>query len=617
MINMEEGASGFVEDPICGMPIPVASSLNASYGGRSYSFCSDFCLEVFRRGPAAALGQPPIGRKTPDERSIAYFSMEIALDPGMPTYSGGLGVLAGDTLRACADLRVPIIAVTLLYRAGYFLQRLDKAGGQHEELSPWPLADFVQPLAYATTVTIEARNVRVRAWRYDVAGKDGFTVPVLLLDTDLPDNDPTDRGLSGQLYSGDDRYRLAQEIVLGVGGVRLLAAAGYTSLRRYHLNEGHAALAPLELVRAANANRPEDAWHLEAVKSRCVFTTHTPVPAGHDRFDWGLVERTLGPVVPAAVLRMLGDHEGRLNMTSLALNLSAFVNGVAERHAQVSRTMFPGYGIHHITNGVHSATWTSEPFQRLFDRHFPGWRTDPAMLRNAERIPEVEVWEAHAEAKSALLAAIRARTGRVLDPEALTIGFARRATEYKRADLVLSDLERLRALARERGRLQLVFAGKAHPRDEPGKALIRRIHAAARALGDKVPVVYLPDYDLALAKLVTSGADLWLNTPQRPLEASGTSGMKAAHNGVPSLSVLDGWWIEGHIEDVTGWSIGGLSSQSDSDATDLYAKLQRILSLFHRDRAGWIQVMRHAVALNASYFNTHRMVQQYVVNAYL
>jgi starch phosphorylase len=618
---MEAGNPGFEDDPLCGMPVPATSSLSASHEGHSYRFCSTFCLEAFRRDPLAVLRSPPIGRTAPDDRSIAYFSMEIALDEGMPSYSGGLGVLAGDTLRACADLRVPIVAVTLLYRSGYFRQRLDDQGGQHEEPSRWSLAEFLQPLAYTSTVIIEGRRVRVRAWRYDVAGRGGFAVPVLLLDTDLPDNDPIDRMLSEQLYAGDDLYRLAQEIVLGVGGVRLLAAAGYKGLRRYHLNEGHAALAPLELLRAGNADRPEATWRPEEVRSHCVFTTHTPVPAGHDRFEWGLVERTLGPMVPAAVLRMLGDHDGRLNMTSLALNLSGFVNGVAERHAEISRTMFPGYGIHHITNGVHSVTWTAEAFQRLFDRYLPGWRGDPAMLRNADRIPNEGLWEAHVAAKAALLAAVKERIGRALDPQALTIGFARRATEYKRADLVLSDPERLRALARAEGPMQLVFGGKAHPRDEPGKALIRRIHTAARQLGDEIPVVYLPDYDLALAKLMTSGSDLWLNTPRRPLEASGTSGMKAAHNGVPSLSVLDGWWIEGHIEGVTGWAIGPAITAPETDRAadlnDLYEKLERILRLFHRDRAAWVVVMRHAIALNASYFNTHRMVQQYIVNAYL
>ena len=619
---MEQGKSGFVEDPVCGMPVPASSNLKASHDGHSYSFCSTFCLEAFQRDPRSALGKPRAASKPPDDTSIAYFSMEIALEPGLPSYSGGLGVLAGDTLRACADLRVPIVAVTLLYRSGYFRQRLDEQGGQHEESPPWSMSEFLQPLAETTVVTIEGRSVRVRAWRYEITGRGGFVVPVLLLDTDLPDNDPVDRGLCGHLYGGDDRYRLAQEIVLGVGGVRFLGAAGYRSLRRYHLNEGHAALATLELLREANADRPDATWRPDEIKSRCVFTTHTPVPAGHDRFEWSLVERTLGPLVPTPVARMLGDHDGRLNMTSLALNLSGFVNGVAERHAEVSRTMFPGYGIHHITNGVHSMTWTSQSLQASVRSVFA--RMERRSGDASQRRSDSRRWPVdRARRGEGGVALGRAGTHRrTLDPNALTIGFARRATAYKRADLVLSDLGRLRALARAEGPMQLVFGGKAHPRDQPGKDLIRRVHGAARQLGDDIPLVYLPDYDLALAKLVTSGADLWLNTPQRPLEASGTSGMKAAHNGVPSLSVLDGWWIEGHIEGVTGWAVGPSAAtpaevDQTADAADLYEKLEKILRLYHRDRAAWIVVMRHAIALNASYFNTHRMVQQYIVNAYL
>jgi starch phosphorylase len=438
-----------------------------------------------------------------------------------------------------------------------------------------------------------------------------------LLDTDLADNAPPDRALAGRLYGGDERYRLAQEIVLGIGGVRLLAAAGYDQIRRYHLNEGHAALAPLELVRAENEGRPASEWRFDKVRRSSIFTTHTPVPAGHDRFDWDLVRRVLGPFVPDDVLGMLAGRDGRFNTTALALDLSGFVNGVAQRHEEVSREMFPGYGIHHVTNGVHSATWTCPAFRQLYDRHLPGWSADPAMLRNAGRVPDGEIWEAHIEAKRELLRSVRSSTGRTFDEDALTIGFARRAALYKRADLVFSDIERLRELARHHGRIQLVFAGKAHPRDEGGKDAIRHVFAAAHALGDDVPVVFLPNYDMALARIITAGVDLWLNTPQRPLEASGTSGMKAAHNGVPSLSVLDGWWLEGHVEGVTGWSIGGTTPESDGDAADLYAKLETILPLFHRDRAGWIATMKSAIALNASFFNTHRMVQQYVANAYL
>lgn len=607
-------------DPICGMPVLPEAPFRVEHEGQIIRFCSDFCREVFVRNPARAVAGPPPRRDAVDTRTIAYFSMEIALDPKMPTYAGGLGVLAGDTLRSCADLGIPVVAITLLHREGYLRQSLDERGNQKEAVDTWPLGDFVRPLASIVTVDIEGRQVHVRAFRYDVLGASGKSVPVLLLDTDLAQNERWDRTLTSRLYGADDRYRLAQEMVLGVGGTRLLAAAGYDQLRRFHLNEGHAALAPLELVRTANQGRAPTEWEFRSVKDRCVFTTHTPVSAGHDRFEFELARRVLGPFVPDTVVTMLAGQEGRLNMTALALNLSAFVNGVAERHAEVSRAMFPGYGIHHITNGVHSATWASPGFRRLYDRHLPGWSTDPAMLRNALRIPGEEIWSAHAEAKRTLLDIIASLTGRSLSADALTVGFARRATQYKRADLVFSDVDRLRRLVREHGALQLVFAGKAHPRDEPGKELIRRIVAVARTLGDDVPVVFLPNYSMELAGVVTAGADLWLNTPKRPLEASGTSGMKAAHNGVPSLSVLDGWWLEGHVEGVTGWSIGGLVPTSDddrNDAEELYRKLEIILPSFHRDRAGWIAMMKNTIALNASYFNTHRMVQQYVANAYL
>jgi glycogen phosphorylase len=608
-----------MQDPICGMPVSAESPFSAAHDGQPFYFCSALCRDSFTRDPGRTLVREPDGLVPADERTIAYFSMEIALDPRMPTYSGGLGVLAGDTLRSCADLGLPVVGITLLHRDGYLRQTLDEWGNQKDDPDPWPLAEFVKPLGAVVTVTIEGRPVQVRAFRYDVTGQGGRTVPVLLLDTDLADNAPADRALAGRLYGGDDRYRLAQEIVLGVGGVRLLAAAGYGHIRRYHLNEGHAAFAPLDLVRAKNEGRPASDWRFDEVRTSCVFTTHTPVPAGHDRFDWELVRRVLGPLVPENVLEMLAGHDGRFNTTALALDLSGFVNGVARRHEEVSRDMFPGYGIHHVTNGVHSATWTCPAFRQLYDRHLPGWSADPAMLRNAGRIPDGEIWAPHVEAKRELLRSVLWFTGRMLQEGALTIGFARRATPYKRADLVFSDLARLRELARRHGPLQLVFAGKAHPRDDPGKDMVRRVFAAARELGDDVPVVFLPNYDMNLARTITSGVDLWLNTPQRPLEASGTSGMKAAHNGVPSLSVLDGWWLEGHVEGVTGWSIGGTDPQSDGagDAADLYAKLDAILPLFHRNRARFIAVMKGAIALNASFFNTHRMIQQYVTSAYL
>jgi starch phosphorylase len=384
------------------------------------------------------------------------------------------------------------------------------------------------------------------------------------------------------------------------------------------MNEGHASFLALELLRDESGGQSPQArdWKFDAVRKQCVFTTHTPVAAGHDQFDYGLVRTVVRDAFPMDVLQMLGGSD-RLNMTLLALNLSHYVNGVARRHGEVSREMFPGQPIQHITNGVHTWTWAGDAMRRLFEKYIPGWADDPASLRNAIDIPNDDIWAAHMESKSALLDLVQTQSGAALSPETLTIGFARRATQYKRADLIFSDPDRLVALANARGPLQLVFAGKAHPKDHPGKELIRKIAAVSSRLRGRIEIRYLQNYDVDMARLIVSGVDLWLNTPQRPLEASGTSGMKAALNGVPSLSTLDGWWIEGHVEGVTGWAIGGKEGGQADDGADLYRKLEQIIPMFYERRTAWTDVMRHAIALNASYFNTHRMVQQYVTNAYL
>lgn len=613
------------KDPVCGMTVRGDTGFSATYQGQQFYFCSEFCRHAFVEAPAkyVAAASGLTASEVDTARRIAYFSMEVAADPRMPTYSGGLGVLAGDTLRAAADLRVPMVAVTLLPANGYFEQRLDEWGHQHEGPVVWDPSSFAVKLAATVEVTIEGRPVRVGAWQYDVAGATGYSVPLVLLDTRVEGNASADWELTGWLYGGDQRYRLAQEIILGIGGVRMLRTLGYHHVERYHMNEGHAALLVLELLHERD-NHGSPRWDFNEVRSQCVFTTHTPVPAGHDRFPYDLVERLFGDLIPADVLRMLGgaDH---LNMTWLALNLSSHINGVAKKHGEVSQAMFPGYAIDSVTNGVHSATWTSSSFKSLFDRHIPGWSNDPASLRHAVSIPRDEVWKAHEATKENMINEVNRQTGLAFRPDVLTIGFARRATQYKRADLVFSDLECLKDMARSVGPIQMVFAGKAHPMDFGGKELIRRVFDAARQLKEHVKVAYLPNYDFALAKLLTAGSDLWLNTPLRPLEAAGTSGMKAAHNGVPSLSVLDGWWIEGHIEGVTGWSIGtepGAASSAEEttarDAADLYHKLRTvILPAFYRDRERWIDIMRQTIAFNASFFNTHRMVQQYAANAYV
>jgi starch phosphorylase len=401
----------------------------------------------------------------------------------------------------------------------------------------------------------------------------------------------------------------------------MLQALGF-NLMGYHMNEGHSAFLTLALLRrfaySSEDLRPgESPYDLPQVRELCTFTTHTPVEAGHDKFDYALVRRIYGDLLDLGTVKLLAG-EDKLNLTRLALNLSDYVNGVAKRHAEVSRKMFPGYAVHSVTNGVHASTWTSLPFAVMYDQYVPGWCHEPELLSRADRIPNDKLWAAHQEAKQALVDKVHALTGVVLNPDQPILGFARRMTAYKRADLLFTDLARLKAIAREHP-IQIVMAGKAHPKDAAGKQLIEALHVHMRELAGEISMAFLPDYDMELALLMVSGSDVWLNTPLRPLEASGTSGMKAAFNGVPQLSVLDGWWVEGCLEGVTGWAVGEDSPTANGhDAIALYDKLEKvILPLWYDDRAGWISVMKGAISKNAAYFNSHRMMRRYATEAYL
>ena len=549
--------------------------------------------------------------------------MEVGVDPGLPIYSGGLGILAGDTLKSCADLKVPVVGLTLLYANGYFNQKLDEWGNQQEQPTTWTPSQAARLLSEKVTVIVEGRNIHIRSWQYDITGISGFTVPLILLDTNIQDNTESDRKLTSWLYGGDERYRIIQEIILGIGGIRMLRALGYNELERFHMNEGHAAFLSLELLKEKQTTE-QMALNYKSVRDQCIFTTHTSVPAGHDHFSYDLVQQVFSTSFPIDIIQMLGGKD-RLNMTQLSLNMSDYINGVAKKHGEVSQGMFPEYPIDFITNGVHSATWTCEPFQALYDRFIPGWKKDPFSLRHAISIPKQELWNAHVEAKARLIEEVNKRTQLAFSQEILTIGFARRAALYKRADLIFTDPDLLKDIARNTGPIQIIFAGKAHPRDGGGKEMIRRIYHMAQELKNDVTIVYLENYDMALAKLIVAGVDVWLNTPHRPLEASGTSGMKAAHNGIPNFSILDGWWIEGHIEGVTGWSIGTISinqlypeEMSQEDSKDLYHKLRTVIvPMFYKNQDKWVEIMRQSIAFNASFFNTHRMVQQYAANAYV
>ncbi len=560
------------------------------------------------------------------EPKIAYFSMEIGLRDDIPTYSGGLGILAGDTVKSSADLCLPFIAVTLMSRKGYFRQEIDSEGRQKEFPVVWDPSKLLTNAEEKISIFIENREVFVQAWIYFVESPRVASVPVIYLDTDLPENSAEDRTLTDQLYGGDESYRLKQEMILGIGGVRMLRKLGF-QVKKYHMNEGHAAFLTLELLHEYKKDieavwDESHIWNTEAVRDLCVFTTHTPVDAGHDKFSYELFNNIFGDYFPENILRTLAG-EKNVNMTLLGFNLSKYVNGVAKKHGEVSQSMFPGYQINAITNGVHSYTWTSDSFKQIFDKYLPGWANEPEIFVRIGVIPDDEIWAAHTAAKKKLIDYVNSVSDGDMDIDMLTIGFARRATAYKRADLLFSDIDRLEKIGT--GKIQLIYGGKAHPKDIPGKELIEKIISHKKELKGKIKIAFIQNYNMDIALKLVSGVDIWLNTPLRPLEASGTSGMKAAHNGVINFSVLDGWWIEGHIEGFTGWAIGPApkeilpdNNMNQTDAEDLYNKLEKvIIPLYYDDRKTWIRMMQNAIGKNAYYFNSHRMMRRYVTEAYI
>ena len=554
-------------------------------------------------------------------RPVAYFSMEIAIDPLLPTYSGGLGVLAGDTIRAAADLAIPMVAVTLIHRKGYVRQTINTFGEQVDAPEQWDPEGHLERCEQVVEVPLRDRMIRVQAWRRVEKGVSGHGVPILFLDTDLVDNTADDRRITDRLYGGDLQLRVLQELILGVGGVRMLRALGYPVSMVHHMNEGHAAFLLLELIPIDWPTIEER--ELAAVRDRCVFTTHTPIPAGHDVFPLDILERTLAPDYFRKAKPLI-EHDS-LNMTKLAMRFSGTVNAVSRKHRDVTKAMFPESEVLAITNGVHASRWVAPSFARLFDSYVPGWRLRNEQLRQATLIPLEDIQQAHKEARESLLHLLQVRFGMPFGGSGIVIGFARRATEYKRPLLLFRDLNRLRHIAEQYGSINLIFAGKAHPKDESGKHIIRELHEVANISGDRIRIAFLPNYEVELAASIVSGVDLWLNTPRAPLEASGTSGMKCALNGIPSLSVADGWWLEGGIQGVTGWVVrsalndGGTSAaeQDTADAEALYHQLEHhVLPCFYKSPNEWAEVMRNAIALNGSFFNTHRMVEQYRVMAY-
>jgi glycogen phosphorylase len=610
------------------------------------------------------------------DHPVAYFCAEFGLHESLPVYSGGLGILAGDHLKSASDLGVPMVGVGLLYRQGYFRQRLNREGWQEDyyidnvfQRMPLELVTDANGAPIVVQVQVRHRVVNVQVWKVQVG-----RVSLYLMDTNRDDNDPIDRWLTGHLYGGNQETRIAQEVILGIGGVRILQAMGIEP-GIYHLNEGHAAFCLLEVARLTIQRTGQSFYDIEAaVRDRCVFTTHTPVPAGHDVFSadlmdsffasyWGQLGLSREQFL-ALGARRLGDPWEPFGMTVLALRLTRAANGVSELHGHVSRQMwsvlYPEKSettvpIGYITNGVHAATWTASLISDLYTEYLgEDWETqvlDPALWEKVDRIPDEELWWRHLVLKERLVAHARHKiqqarrnrgetpdaiqaAGQLLDSEVLTIGFARRFSPYKRGDLLLRDPDRARAIFGNPDRpVQIVFSGKAHPADEEGKRIIQRVMEWCKQPDVQNRVAFVEDYDMYTARKLVQGVDVWLNNPRRPLEASGTSGQKVCFNGGLNCSVLDGWWCEGYQTDaagkgLNGWAIGENANTSNQDLQDridsdsLYRLLEEeIVPLYYDQDAngvphGWIQKMKASIKTNSPAFNTHRMIADYVTRIY-
>lgn len=601
----------------------------------------------------------------PGISKIAYFSAEYGLHRSLPFYAGGLGFLAGDHLKECSDSNVPLVAVGFMYPEGYLLQRIREDGWQEN------ITETLQREAAAINKVLKDDGAQlivkvplieppiyVAVWRVDVG-----RVPLYLMDTYIELNEPWNREISARLYTGDLEQRLRQEIVLGIGGAEVLETLG---IKRFllHLNEGHAAFALLEQIRDRINQGMDFQKAVELVRNTAIFTTHTPVPAGHDVFPFHLIEKYFHSYWPCLKLDRdeflkLGIHpekpEAGFNMTALALRLSKYRNGVSKKHGEVSRRMWQSLwaefpegesAIDHITNGVHIPTWIEPKMQLLLDKHLgPGWMADhdnPLIWELIDKIPDEELWKTHYWLKIKLIDAIRERSrlrwakdqanpsvalagGALLDPSVLTIGFARRFATYKRADLLFYDFERLKMLLNDRWRpVQIIFAGKAHPADDPGKQILQRIFNASRNPDMGGRIAFVEDYGEQLAQYLVHGVDVWLNTPLPPMEASGTSGMKAAVNGVPQLSILDGWWIEG-FNGKNGWAINPKEidgNRDQVDAAEIYRTLEEEIIPWFYDVSeegvpnGWVRIMKASIKSTAARFSARRMVKEYIEKFY-
>lgn len=535
--------------------------------------------------------------------SIAYLSMEIALENNLKTYAGGLGVLAGDLLKSAATKKFPMIGITLLNRQGYFKQKINTSGKQIELIDRDYDFSLLKKLNEEVEVKIGREIVKVGVWQYLIPKDGGLESPVYFLDTNILGNKKKFKKLTDKLYGGDVEFRLRQEIVLGRGGIKMLQLLGYNNIKKYHLNEGHAAFATIELFSQSRAT--SNAEKIIEVKKQCVFTTHTPVKTIFDEFKLQMILKNQLDF-PTDLPNLIKDQ--KINTLDLGMYFSGYINGVSKMHQQLLLNIFANEDIKVVTNGVNSVFWTENGFKEIYDRYFFGWRNEGKLLVGANKISDEDLWRAHQEAKQKLLDYLKLKKRIIWSKDVFTVGFARRFTEYKQPLLLFTDPERLLEILETGGGAQLILAGKAHFRDTSGQEAIKRIYQIKKKY-QKLKIVFLENYNLDIAKLLVAGVDLWLNTPQPPQEACGTSGMKAAHNGVPQLSTPDGWWPEGYVKDKTGWVI--------NNEDELYETLKKeILPLYYRFPKNWLEVMKNVISLNASYFNSDRALTQYINEAY-
>ncbi|MBT4282087.1 MAG: alpha-glucan family phosphorylase [Candidatus Marinimicrobia bacterium] len=535
--------------------------------------------------------------------NIAYFSAEIGISSSLPTYSGGLGVLAGDHIKAAGDIGLNMCAITLLYREGYFKQRIDEDGIQTETYPRFDPDPLLKKMDLKFTLRLRDRDVWVQVYRFDYMGQGGHIIPLFFLDTDVEENYDDDRNITLRLYSGDKDHRILQEAILGFGGTKLLDELGQNEIETFHMNEGHCSFLVLDLLDKYNGD-------VEKVKSKCHFTTHTPVAAGHDHFAESRVKKLLKGLLPEDLELPSLVNNGRLHMTELGLYFSRTANGVSKLHGTIAQNQFSWKNIGYITNGVHHSYWMGSPFKRVFDEYLPHWRTNPNALLEIEKVPDEVLLNAHQVRKEYLLGFANSQVTKALDGNTLTIGFARRAATYKRAQLLFNNLDKLESIGA--GKIQVVFSGKAHPNDSEGKEIIRQIVESSKSMFGQVKIIFLENYNMWLGRMITSGVDVWLNTPLRPNEASGTSGMKATLNGVPNLSVLDGWWAEGCKDGVNGWSVGDPDFPDDEkDANHLYSVLENhVIPVYYNNKEKWESIMKEAIKTGVE-FTADRMIKEY------